>query len=121
MELFIGITLAEARKQKKLSLKKISQETNISIKYLQAMEEENFRIFPAEVYLKGFLRSYGKYLNLDTAQLLQAYEMQHGRPAAENIIIKEKAIAAPKHAMRYWLVALAGLLLTLLIWVWRSR
>ncbi len=121
MELFIGITLAEARKQKKISLKKISQDTNISVKYLQALEEENFRIFPAEVYLKGFLRSYGQYLNLDTAQLLQAYELQHGQPASGNIITKDKTLAAPASSRRYWLLALTGLLLIILVLVLHYR
>ncbi|MFH1238544.1 MAG: RodZ domain-containing protein [bacterium] len=73
----IGITLREKRKEKKIPLKKISEATKIRVKYLEALEEENYEIFPAEVYLKGFLRSYANYLELNGNELVQVYEQEH--------------------------------------------
>ncbi len=81
MDLFIGTTLSEARKQKKLNLKKIALETKISFRYLQALEAENYDVFPAEVYLKGFLRTYAQYLGLDGDEMVRAYNRQHSQPA----------------------------------------
>ncbi len=81
MDLFIGTTLSEARKQKKVSLKKIAQETKISVRYLQALEIETFDVFPAEVYLKGFLRNYAHYLGLDGDEMVRAYNLQRSQPA----------------------------------------
>ncbi len=80
MDLFVGTTLTEARKQQKLSLKKIAQETKISTRYLQALESEAYDIFPAEVYLKGFLRSYAQYLDLDGDEMVRAFNRQHSQP-----------------------------------------
>ncbi|MDD5259748.1 MAG: helix-turn-helix transcriptional regulator [bacterium] len=85
MDLFIGTTLSEARKQKKVSLKKIAQEIKISSRYLQALEAETYDIFPAEVYLKGFLRSYAQYLGLDGEEMVRAYNRQHGQPTESSI------------------------------------
>jgi cytoskeleton protein RodZ len=79
LDLFIGITLSEARKQKKVSLKKIALETKISSRYLQALEAETYDIFPAEVYLKGFLRTYAQYLGLDGEEMVRAYNRQHNQ------------------------------------------
>lgn len=73
----IGITLQNKRREKKISLKKASEDTKIRIKYLIALEEENYDIFPADVYLKGFLRNYANYLGLSGDELIQIYEEQH--------------------------------------------
>ncbi len=73
----IGVTLQKKRREKKVSLKKASEDTKIRIKYLIALEEENYDIFPADVYLKGFLRNYADYLGLDGRELVQIYEEQY--------------------------------------------
>jgi cytoskeletal protein RodZ len=73
----IGVTLREKRKEKKIPLKKISQATRIREKYLEALEEEDYGVFPAEVYLKGFLRTYANYLGLDGNELVHIYEQEH--------------------------------------------
>lgn len=70
----IGETLRAAREAKRLSLKDVSKDTNIFIKYLEALEREDFDIFPGETYLLGFLRSYAEYLRLDPDELIQAYK-----------------------------------------------
>jgi cytoskeletal protein RodZ len=123
MELFVGVTLTEARKARKITLKKIAQDTKISQKYLQALEEENYAIFPAEVYLKGFLRTYGRYLHLDTDQLVQAYEQQQRRNEPVNVPVKEKKSALPDKTSRQllWLAGLALLLLVLIIIIIRNK
>ena len=55
-------------------VEKIAKETHISQKYLEALEEEEFSIFPGEPYLKGFLRTYSIYLNLDPDEMVRIYE-----------------------------------------------
>jgi cytoskeletal protein RodZ len=40
---------------------------------LEALETENFSVFPAEPYALGFLRNYGEYLGLDVNELLSLY------------------------------------------------
>ena len=61
----IGERLASARKKKRLRYKKLSSELNIEESYLIALEEENYDYIPGgEAYVKGFLRSYSKKLNL---------------------------------------------------------
>ncbi|HRV16376.1 MAG TPA: helix-turn-helix domain-containing protein, partial [Spirochaetota bacterium] len=58
----IGETLRNAREAKRLTLKDVSKDTNIVVKYLEALENEEFDKFPSETYLLGFLRSYAEYL-----------------------------------------------------------
>jgi len=70
----IGERLKSAREAKKMTIKEVSQDTNISSMYVEALEKENFEIFPGETYLIGFLRSYADYLKLDSEIILAAYK-----------------------------------------------
>jgi len=69
----LGEKLKEARNEKGLSFDQISRETNISIRFLEALETENFSVFPGEPYVIGFLRNYGSYLDLDIQKLISLY------------------------------------------------
>jgi cytoskeletal protein RodZ len=69
----LGEKLKTARNEKGLSLDQISRETNISIRYLEALETENFAIFPGEPYVIGFIKNYGAYLELDIQKLISLY------------------------------------------------
>ena len=69
----LGEYLSSARKAKGLDLHDAAQQTRISIHYLKALEEENFSKLPGEVFVKGFLKSYGRFLNLSETELTQRY------------------------------------------------
>jgi cytoskeleton protein RodZ len=66
--------LKEARDQKGITISKASEDTRISKKFLESLEKEDYKIFPAEVYLKGFLRIYAKYLGLNPEEILDDYK-----------------------------------------------
>jgi len=61
----IGNSLHEARLRRRIELAQAEQATKIRGKYLQALEEEQFELLPAETYVRGFLRTYAEYLGLD--------------------------------------------------------
>ena len=69
-----GRALSAARKKKRLRYKKLSSELNIDESYLIALEEDNFELIPGgEAYVKGFLRSYAKKLDLNPDEIIQIY------------------------------------------------
>jgi cytoskeleton protein RodZ len=70
----IGRVLREAREALGLSLEGCEEGTKIRRKYLEAMEDGRVYDLPGEVYLKGFLRSYGNFLGLDGAALVEQYK-----------------------------------------------
>jgi len=70
----LGDKLKTARENKGYELNQAGRETNISVKYLEALEAEDFSCFPGEPYLIGFLRNYGNYLGLNTDELLSLYK-----------------------------------------------
>lgn len=70
----IGKTLQDARIIKNLSLDTAAQETNIRRSYLVAIEQNDFASLQGEVFVKGVIRTYGNYLGLDGAQLVEDYK-----------------------------------------------
>ena len=69
----IGRSLIEARTARGLSIEQAARDTHITKRFVEALEEENFALFPAETYLLGFMRSYARYLGLDGDRLVQLY------------------------------------------------
>ena len=69
----IGEHLRSARESKTISLSDAANDVKISKRYLEALEEGNYSVFPAQVYIKGFLSNYAKYLGLDSKNILEQY------------------------------------------------
>jgi cytoskeletal protein RodZ len=70
----IGSTLREARVRRKLTLQQVEDDTKIRVKYVQAMENEDFEVMPGATYVKGFLRTYATYLGLDPDVIIDEYK-----------------------------------------------
>ncbi|MHB8482114.1 MAG: helix-turn-helix domain-containing protein [Nitrospiria bacterium] len=68
-----GSFLKSLREKKRFSLQNLVSHTRIAINYLVAIEEDQFKNFPAEVYLKSYLTEYAKYLKVDPATLTRSY------------------------------------------------
>ncbi len=81
----IGNTLREARLRRGLDILDCEAETKIRAKYLRAMEEEQFDLMPSPTYVRGFLRTYADFLDLDGRLVLDEYESRFGtyRPAGD--------------------------------------
>lgn len=69
----IGEQLKAARQERGLSLDQIADETNIAKRYLEALEAENFSVFPGEPYILGFLRNYADFLGLEPQALINSF------------------------------------------------
>jgi transcriptional regulator with XRE-family HTH domain len=69
----LGRILADAREARGLTLEEVERETRISRRYLQALESEEFDVFPARVQARGFLRLYAQYLGVDPAEMLALF------------------------------------------------
>lgn len=70
----IGEILQKAREEKAISLEQISELTKIRLLYLRALEAGEFEKLPGRVYVKGFLKSYAKTVELDPTKILQIYQ-----------------------------------------------
>ncbi|OEU54889.1 MAG: hypothetical protein BA871_04850 [Desulfuromonadales bacterium C00003096] len=69
-KLTIGQILKQSREEQKLTLDEISVLTRIRVKYLSAIEADNFDVLPSSVQQKGFVRVYARALALDPSPLV---------------------------------------------------
>jgi cytoskeleton protein RodZ len=70
----LGDYLKQKRLDKNFSLEKLSQKTKISINILKSLEANDFDHLPSAAYIKGFVTSYVKVLNLPFAEAIQNME-----------------------------------------------
>jgi hypothetical protein len=69
----IGTTLREARNRRKVDLSTVEAATKIRVRYLQAIENEEWDALPGGAYTRGFIRTYASYLGLDGDRLADDY------------------------------------------------
>ena len=65
-----GSVLAERREERGLTLQQAANATRIRIEQLRALEGGDPGLIPAQVYTRGYLRTYARYLGLDPEPLL---------------------------------------------------
>lgn len=64
-DLFTGGFLQEIRRYKKIDLEELSNKSCIALRYLYAIENDNYDALPAAVFVRGYIIQYTKALELD--------------------------------------------------------
>lgn len=76
--LTLGERLKKMRNERRLGVNDISKATRIQMRYLQYLEDGEYAKLPADVYVKGFLRSYAQYMGISEKALIKQYEREKG-------------------------------------------
>lgn len=71
--------LRAGREAKKLTVEQVADMTKIRTDYVRALEEGNFNVFSAPIYIRGSVKNYSNALKLDTAALLAVLDAELGR------------------------------------------
>ncbi len=74
MENGIGPTLREARNRRKVDLSEVEASTKIRLRYLRALENEEWNALPGGAYTRSFIRTYASYLGLDGERLADEFK-----------------------------------------------
>ncbi|UYN90869.1 MAG: DUF4115 domain-containing protein [Anaerolineales bacterium] len=78
----VGRALSEQREQRGITLERASEATHIRKHYLQALEEGDFGALPSAAQVRGFLRAYASFLELDPDAVLGLLRPAVEAPAA---------------------------------------
>ena len=69
-----------ARETRGIALRDISEQTRISMRYLEAIEVDDYRRLPGGIFNRSFVRAYAKHIGYDEQQALEEYSaMMHER------------------------------------------
>jgi cytoskeletal protein RodZ len=100
---------------REVPLREIADVTKISLRYLEALEQDRFDVLPAPVFAKGFLREYSRYVGLDTDEVVNSFLTATGEasetPALEEAAAGEGEVASAGGHKGLWLglAALVGI------------
>ncbi len=70
--------LRQAREAKNLTVHQVAEITKMRTDHLRALEEGNFNVFSAPVYIRGFVRTYSTLLKLDVQKMMNALDAELG-------------------------------------------
>src|SRR5258708_18005399 len=74
----IGEKLRLARETRGIALRDISEQTRISMRYLEAIETDDYRRLPGGIFSRSFVRPYAKHIGFAQQQALEEYSaMMH--------------------------------------------
>jgi cytoskeletal protein RodZ len=71
--------LRAGREARHLTISQVAEATKIRTDHIRALEEGNFNVFSAPVYIRGFVRNYATMLKLDAPQVMAALDAELGR------------------------------------------
>jgi cytoskeleton protein RodZ len=105
----LGETLKERRKQLGIPLPQVEEQLHIRARTLEALEEGNYERLPNPGYVRGYVSTYARYLELDPAPLLAMYHAETGHGRFHRIEVPEQAVKprGEQHALS-WRAALAA-------------
>lgn len=81
----LGQLLRKARTEKKISLEQLEETTKIRKRYLEAIEEGNYKVLPGNFYVRAFIKSYAEAVGMDPNEVLRMYQNVIPTPEPEHI------------------------------------
>jgi cytoskeletal protein RodZ len=116
-----GETLKRERELRQISLREIAEATKINLRYLDALERDDFRHLPGGVFNKGFVRAFAQFIGVDADSMVMAYLEEERRQAAlapQPPGMVEPVRPVPRgagSALRWWVAALIAALVLLVL------
>lgn len=114
----LGQLLRKARIQRGISLDDLQESTKIRKRYLEAIEEGNFKVLPGNFYVRAFIKSYAEAVDLDPVEVLKLYRADVPEPAVETVaepVRRRRKRKSNTQRMSRWLSALLFIAFPLLI------
>lgn len=74
----VGELLEQRRMALGIAVERVARETQVQARYLRALELGDATSLPADIYVRGFLKTYARYLRLDEADLVERWEKERG-------------------------------------------
>ena len=80
----VGDIIRKARISRRITIETIAKDLKLNMKYIKAIEAGDYDSLPAAPYIRVYLRSLAKYLNLDPNEILEMFYKERGiRPEHE--------------------------------------
>lgn len=121
-----GAVLRAAREAQGYSLSEVAQVLKFGVRQLEALENDDYSTLKGATFIRGFVRSYARYLRLDEVPLLAALEPQVALAVAEVRTVDSVNAVMPSGVQdnskrAYWLAAFVLLLGAVAWFAWQEQ
>ena len=117
----VGAMLKEMRLQKGLKVVDVSKKLCIRKCYLEAIEESNYKEIPAFPYGIGFIRSYAKFLGLNSENIIELYKEEACGAGTKDMHVLEPQPEASMPSLQYLLISLFSIVVIYVGWTFFNQ
>ena len=121
----IGARLSAARKKQGLDIETVARELHLDSRIVRALENDEREHLPEPIFVKGYLKIYGRLVGLPVDQLIREYSEQAGEPRPLHVIRPPGKLPAVRQRsnrlVRYVIVLLLAAILLWLAWPFIER
>lgn len=82
----LGERLRNAREEMGATLSEAAEATKIKVQHIEALENEDFAVIAAPIYVKGFLKLYAEYLGIEPGELIEQYNSSNAPLSPDQIV-----------------------------------
>lgn len=117
----IGDKLRQAREAQAITLHDIADKTNISVRFLDALEKGQVEKLPGGIFTRGFVRSYASQVGIDPDDAVRQYVAAHPGIGTDEDVENTQPSRSTVPLLVGGLILLLLLLLGAGFLVWQSR
>lgn len=111
----LGEQLKRRREERGIELSEISQATCIGLRFLRAIEEDDFQSLPGGLFTRSFIRAYARYVGMDETAAIELYYRQIGSEAQKSYDLPSTALPGHKRSSTWANVTIASAVLVVLV------
>lgn len=111
----VGEQLRQAREQQGIEIAEAAEQLHILASYIKALEAGRYGALPGTVFLRGYVRSYARFLQLDADEMVARLDRELGATAVETPVARP--VVAPVKPAKAGRGKLVGIIAALVILV----
>ena len=131
-----GEEFKRERELREISLRDVAGATKINLRFLEALECNEFEHLPGGLFNRGFVRSYAEFIGVDPEAMVNAYLLEeqsqsaHGKVAERHLLRRSRNRDRPPHegeaahSSRSWLLWVIALVVVgggIALTVWLTK
>jgi len=97
----LGLLLRKAREQRGYTLDDIQEATKIRKRYLEAIEQGDYKVLPGSFYVRAFVKTYAETVGLDAEEVLRLYHKELPKPPAPESVSPETIIKPKSRSVQH--------------------
>ena len=115
----LGQVFKRYREAEGLKISQVEKDIKISHRMIEALEADDYKVLPDELYVKNIIKSYARYLDLDYNRLLSLYDEARAQKEPHQVAMQSKpvkVIITPQRVRNLIIIAVVLILFGYLGW-----